>query len=119
MKDIMAEDFQLVVKDTLKRNINILDTASKLNSSSSRLCRAAIKSSTQCGCTALSAVKTEKDDTGVTGCLCSSCREAVEKEMGDVLYYMAGLANALDISLYDVMLKEKRSALLLGKYNLM
>ena len=39
--------------------------------------------------------------------------------MGDALFYIAGIANALDISIYDVMLKEKQQLSLLKNFSLM
>lgn len=38
--------------------------------------------------------------------------------MGDVLFYLAAICNALDLSIYDVMLKEKKALDLLGNYTL-
>ena len=55
----------------------------------------------------------------IQGELCASCRRAVEKEMGDVLFYIAGIANAFNISLYDVMLKEKQQISLFKNFSLM
>lgn len=120
LKDIIAEDFQLTADQFLIRNRNLLDTLSKYQAANSRLNRAVIKSSTQCGCITLSGKKGEKEerDNCVSGSLCKNCRAMVENEMGEALFYMAALANALDLSLYDVILKEKKKLSLLGSYNL-
>lgn len=118
-KDIMAEDFQIVVENYLERNRNLLDTMSKYQMASSRLSRAITKASTQCGCISLSGKKPEDEpSTAVSGSLCKNCRTVIEKEMGDVLFYLAAICNALDLSIYDVMLKEKKALDLLGNYTL-
>ena len=112
LNDIMAEDFQIVVEEYVERNKNLLDTMSKYQTASSRLNRAVTKAATQCGCISLTA------KTGVEGKLCKNCREAIEKEMGDVLFYHAAMCNALGLSIYDVMLKEKQTLFALGEYSL-
>lgn len=118
LTDIMAEDFQLVVDQYLERNKNILDTLSKLQTAASRLSRAVTKSSTQCGCVTISGEKASPSKPSLTGTLCDGCRDAIEKEMGDVLFYLAGLCNTLDLSMYDIMLKEKKTLDVLGNYSL-
>jgi len=121
MKDILAEDFQIVVESCLDRNRNILDTLSKYQMASSRLSRAVTKASTQCGCITVSGKKPEDDQptgTNIEGELCRNCRTVIEKEMGDVLFYLAAVCNALDLSIYDVLLKEKNTLALLGEYSL-
>ncbi len=119
IKDIIAEDFQLAAEAALKRNKNLLDTVSKLNSATAKLNRAVVKASTQCGCIELSGKRTDTVSAQIKGSLCASCRSVVEKEMGDALFYIAGIANALDISIYDVMLKEKQQLSLLKNFSLM
>ena len=117
--DIMAEDFQIVVENYLERNKNLLDTMSKYQMASSRLSRAITKASTQCGCISISGKKSEgSPTTSVSGSLCKNCRAVIEKEMGDVLFYIAAICNALDLSIYDAILKEKQALSLLGNYNL-
>lgn len=115
--DIMAEDFQLVVEKCLKRNRSLLDTLSKFEVACARMNRAVIKASTQCGCVVISGEK-QSSQPVISGELCKHCREAVQKEMGDMLFFSAAIANALDISLYDVMLGEKQTLTLLGDFSL-
>ena len=119
LKDIIAEDFQLAADTALLRNRNLLDTVSKFGCSASKLSRSVIKASTQCGCVELRGVKESEPLPNVEGELCDKCRQAVEKEMGDALFYIAGIANALGISIYDVMLKEKQRLSLLKNFSLM
>ena len=119
LNDIMAEDFQIVVEEYVERNKNLLDTMSKYQTASSRLNRAVTKAATQCGCISLTGRKRSGQvKTGVEGKLCKNCREAIEKEMGDVLFYHAAMCNALGLSIYDVMLKEKQTLFALGEYSL-
>lgn len=119
LNDIMAEDFQIVVEEYVERNKNLLDTMSKYQTAAGRLNRAITKAATQCGCISLSGKKREgQAKTNVSGKLCKNCREAIEKEMGDVLFYQAAMCNALGLSIYDVMLKEKQTLFALGDYSL-
>ena len=119
LNDIMAEDFQIVVEEYVERNKNLLDTMSKYQTASSRLNRAVTKAATQCGCISLTGRKRSgQAKTGVEGKLCKNCREAIEKEMGDVLFYHAAMCNALGLSIYDVMLKEKQTLFARGEYSL-
>lgn len=108
MNDILAEDFQITVQKYLERNRSLPDILSKLQSSSARLNRTAVKAATQCGCIPISGEKAP----------CESCRESIEQEMGDVLFYLAALCNSLDMSLYDVLLREKKALSLLGNFSL-
>ncbi|MBC7105694.1 MAG: DUF1573 domain-containing protein, partial [Firmicutes bacterium] len=57
-------------------------------------------------------------DTHLSGSICPSCREAVETEMGSLLFYLAALCNLLQINLYDILVKEQRRLDLLHVYNL-
>ena len=114
IKDIIAEDFQLATKNMLTRNKNLLDTLSKLQTSSARLSRAIVKSATHCGCIQVTCQR----EAEITGTLCGRCRSAIEKEMGDVLFYITGICNTLDLSIYDVMIKEKEALNLLGNFSL-
>lgn len=119
IKDILAEDFQLAAESALKRNKNLLDTVTKLSTSASKLSRAVIKASTQCGCIKISGEKSVSPTTNIYGSLCTTCQNAVEKEIGDTLFYLAGIASAFDISIYDVMLKEKQQLSMLYNFSLM
>ena len=42
----------------------------------------------------------------------------IEKEMGESLFYLTAICNSLDISLYDVMLNEKKTLSVLGNFSL-
>lgn len=129
INDIHIDDFQSVVSDLLMRNRSILDIVSKVQTSAARVNRAVIKSVTHCGCVQIDGKKQafseeanienlrELMSTQIEGKLCSECRPTVEEEIGDALFYLAALCNALDISLYDVILKEKEALSTLGPYS--
>ena len=130
INDIHVEDFQNVVNDLLMRNRSILDIISKIETSAGRVNRAVIKSVTHCGCVEIDGKKQtfpgeasmenlqELLSTQLNGKLCPECRDAIEKEIGGALFYLAALGNTLGISLYDVILKEKEALNTLGSYSL-
>lgn len=130
MKDILVDDFQLTAQELLVRNKSILDLITKYQDSNSRVNRAVIKSVTQCGCLKISAHKQNIPEDAsfdelknlvenhIEGTLCDNCRDAIERDMGRNMFYLAALCNALDINLYDIILKENDRIQMLGKYNL-
>lgn len=130
MKDIFIDDFQYTAQELLVRNKSILDLITKYQDSNSRVNRAIIKSVTQCGCLKITAHKQDIpvdasfDDmknaveTHISGSLCENCKDAIERDMGRNMFYLASLCNALDLNLYDIILKENDRIRMLGKYNL-
>jgi hypothetical protein len=130
MKDMLVDDFQYTAQELLVRNKSILDLITKYQDSNSRVNRAIIKSVTQCGCVTISAHKQQIDDAAsfdeiknsvdshVEGTLCDNCRDAVERDIGRNVFYLASLCNSLDLNLYDIILKENDRIRMLGKYNL-
>jgi len=133
MKDCIFDNFQNSVDDSLLRHRSILDIITKLQESGSRVNRAVAKSVTNCGCIK---VKTKTQytpasiddlnlddlgtphDTHVQGSLCENCREVIEKELGNNLFYITSLCNILDLNLYDILLKEYDKINTLGKYTM-
>jgi hypothetical protein len=130
MQDILYENFQNMVVDLLSRHKSILDIMTKLEESNARVNRSVAKAVTSCGCIQLEAQKQkiptdasieqikEFMDDHIRGKLCEKCRDIIEKELGNHMFYIASLANALDISLYDVIVKEEKSLSALGKFHL-
>jgi hypothetical protein len=131
MKDVIFDDFQNLVHDSLLRHKSILDIMTKLQDSQARINRALAKSVTNCGCLEIQAKKQhipgEDDDievlkdclqTHTTGKICESCREVLEREIGNNMFYLTSLCNLMDINLYDVMIKEYDRINTLGKYTL-
>ncbi|OGO78167.1 MAG: DUF1573 domain-containing protein [Clostridiales bacterium GWB2_37_7] len=130
MKDLLYNHFQDSVDELLIRHKSILDVLTKFQESQTRVNRAVVKAVTACGCIEIDSKKQcysneislqeLKDfmDTHLKGNICSSCRDVVEKEIGNNLFYMAALCNLLDVSMYDVMLKEYEKIKTLGIYNM-
>ena len=130
MKDMIYEDYQSLIGDQLLRHRSILDILTKYQEATSRVNRAVIKAVTGCGCIEIHARKQEltgdvsldnlKDymSSHLSGQLCDHCRDIIEKEIGNQLFFIAGLANTLDISLYDIILQEEKKMSALGKYQL-
>ncbi|MGL5649467.1 MAG: DUF1573 domain-containing protein [Clostridium sp.] len=130
MKDIIFDEFQNSVNDSLLRHKSILDISSKFSESSARINRAIIKSVTTCGCISINATKQCLPSENISfeeisncfkshlsGTLCENCRDIIEKEMGNNLFYLTSLCNTLGINLYDVLLKEHHKVNTLGKFN--
>lgn len=131
MKDVIFDDYQNLVQESLLRHKSILDITTKLQDSQARINRAFAKSVTNCGCLEIEAKKqripNEEYDieslknclqTHIKGKICENCREVLEREIGNNLFYLTSLCNILDISLYDVMLREYDRINTLGKYTL-
>lgn len=126
------EQFQNFIDDLVLRNKSILDQMTKLQDASARLNRTLSKSATTCGCIKMNIIKQQLDfahitsseefksllSTHIEGYPCPECNEAIEKEMGRVLFYLAAIANTLGISLSSVLENEKTRTNLLGNYSL-
>lgn len=131
MKDLICDEFQNVVGDLLIRHRSVLDILSKLCEANSRVNRAVTKSITDCGCLSVQAQKVQIPehvdsiaelrqylDNHLRGELCPNCEEIVIGELGKLLFYSAALCNTLNISLYDVFIKEYKKASTLGIFNM-
>lgn len=131
MKDLIFDEFQNSVDECLLRHRSILDIMSKLQESQARVNRALIKAVTSCGCIKVTAEKQHLPsnidnldlddlcfDTHLKGDICNSCREVLEKELGNHFFYIASICNSLDLNLYDIFLKEYKNINALGKYTL-
>ena len=128
MKDILLSDYQDCVNKMLVRNKSILDILSKMDITQGKIQRSIAKSVTHCGCIEIDAKKREKAETledykkygdfHVNKHLCDECKNNLEKEMGNHLFYFAALCNALDVDMYDIILKEKQNLETLGKFSL-
>ena len=129
MKDIIFDDFQNSVNDSLLRHKSVLDVLTKFSESNARVNRAVAKAVTNCGCLQIDAKKQRLSEesvidnlgdclnTHIKGELCANCREVIEREIGNNLFYLTSLCNNLDISLYDVLLKESDRINTLGKFS--
>lgn len=128
-KNVTYCDFQCKVAEVIIRHKSILDIITKLDECNSRINRAVIKSATSCGCISIKASKQEYDKNTldevrqslknhVEGNLCEVCKEKIEEEMGEYIFYLAALCDTLNISLTDVINTEYRNIKTLGIYNL-
>ena len=131
MKDLILDDFQNSVSDSLMRHKSVLDIMTKLTESNSRVNRAIAKSVSSCGCICIDAHKQKLPPDAdmenvstlfshqIDGKLCESCREVLEEEIGSNLYYITALCDALGINLFDILLQEYKKIETLGKFTLL
>ena len=124
------DHFQDQTANLLLRHRSVLDVLSKLQGSHARTNRAITKAITQCGCLQVHAHKQpytsahnleearEQFDTHLKGHLCEHCREMVERELGNHLFYLASLCNLLDIRLNDAVEQESEKLSTLGLFNM-
>ena len=129
MKDLLCDQFQETVNEYLIRHRSVLDVLAKLQESNARTSRAVTKAVTTCGCIKIDAEKQQvpsdislqemKDHmhTHLDGQLCEHCREILEAELGNDLFYLAALCNLFDLNLYDILLKEQKKLTALGVFN--
>ncbi|MBU3073526.1 nucleoside triphosphate pyrophosphohydrolase family protein [Clostridium estertheticum] len=131
MKDCIFDNFQNSVDESLLRHRSVLDVITKLQESDARVNRAVAKSVTNCGCIKLEEknmytppnidylnLDTSTSQSPVQGALCENCREVLEKELGNNLFYITSLCNILGLNLYDILLKEYNKISTLGKYTM-
>ena len=130
MKEFICEDFQQSVSELLIRHKSILDILTKLEESQSRVNRAVAKAITNCGCIEVNAKKQiiplDADIEDLKNCmsshlkgeLCENCKDIIEKEIGNNLFYITSLCNTLGISLNTVLEKEYEKINTLGIYNM-
>jgi hypothetical protein len=126
----MIDEFQYMVQELLVRNKSIIDSITKYQDSNARVNRAIVKAVTQCGCIKIHAKKQNIPEnvdfdeakksmkTHLEGKLCDNCRDQIEKDIGRNVFYLASICNALDLNLYDIIIKEYDRLKMLGKYNL-
>ena len=114
---------QQAIKKYYHRNKGIMDTLSKLNVATAKTQRAVIKTATQCGCTEIFVTKQPPGFNGeaesmLVGSVCPSCRETLEKNMGDVLFYLISLMMLTGTDTETVVTEQIRQMEWLGKFNL-
>lgn len=125
MKKTLTEDFQHTVESLHIWNKSILDILSKLQISSAKVSRTAVKAVTGCGCIEIDGKKSivtfEKKENGsqIRGVLCDECRAELEREIGESLYYTVSMCNAFGLNVDKILTKELERVKTLGKYNLM
>ena len=126
----LLQEFQAVADDALIRHRSLLDVMSKLQESQARLARATAIAVTVCGCITVEAQRQripadaeladlhEYVHSHIQGALCSRCREEVESELGQLLFYQTALATLFDISLEDIVTCDLARLKTLGVFNL-
>lgn len=131
MNDIILDEFQNSVSESLMRHKSIIDIMTKITESDSRINRAIAKSVTSCGCISISAHKqklpadasleniNELLSHQVEGELCGSCREVIEGEIGSHFYYLAALCDSVGVNLFDILLQQYKKLQTLGKFTLL
>ena len=122
--------FQEKVNELLVRHRSVLDVLSKFQESNARVNRAIAKSVTNCGCLNIDASRQpipsdasfeeirDYTETHIQGELCDSCRQIVETELGNNLFYLVSLCNLLSLDMNTVIDREYQKVMALGKFNL-
>ncbi|HCX61218.1 DUF1573 domain-containing protein [Sedimentibacter sp.] len=126
-----CNEFQNLTANLQLLNKSILDVVTKLDEQTSMLNRAVFKSATHCGCIEIHATKqlfsqnktleeNQLDlENHIEGELCSKCREKIEEEMGELIFYLASMCSALNLDLNDIMESKLDHLKTLGIYNLL
>lgn len=130
MKNEAIGPFQEKVSELLIRHRSILDSLTKFQESTARVNRSVAKAVTNCGCLGIRAERQtcppevslqecqKYMDSHLLGQLCEHCREAVEEELGNHIFYLAALAHLLDTELEDIFAKEYKKITALGYFHL-
>lgn len=130
MDDKNYRQFQNTVSEYLVHHRSILDVMAKLQESSAHVNRTIAKSVTNCGCLKIDAAKQsipayatlpemiDYVQTHLEGSLCPNCRENLENELGNTLFYLAGLCTLLGLKMDKIICKENDRLETLGVYNL-
>ncbi|QEK11137.1 DUF1573 domain-containing protein [Crassaminicella thermophila] len=130
MGDSVLNKFQKSVSDVLIRHKSILDIISKYQESCAKVNRSIIKSTTNCGCIHINAKKQDIPDNisyeelkrfmsnHISGELCDICKDKIEEEMGNHLFYLVAICNSLNLDIYEILNKQQKNIDTLGKYSL-
>ena len=122
--------FQDKVSELLLRHHSILDSISKLVESAVRVNRAITKAVTDCGCVSINAHNQQIPPditlesykkyltTHLEGTLCENCREIIEEEIGNQLFYLAAVCNILGFKLENIVDCEHERLNALGIFRL-
>lgn len=106
MKDLIFDDFQSIVSDSNFSNKNPWDALIKIDECQYKINRALINT-----------IKNENKHMNSL-LLDNENRERVEEILGDYMFNLTLLCDCLNISLFDVIIKEYKLIQILGKYNL-
>lgn len=125
----LCTDFQDSISKVLVRHKSVLDIMTKMDDYNSRINRAMVKAVTSCGCISIDAKKQDftgesyKDlpnslDSHLKGEMCDQCKEVIDLEMGNYLFYLTALCDTIGLSLNDVIQHEYDRNKTLGLFNL-
>lgn len=129
MNDMIFDEYQNCINDCLINHNDILDVITKYSETNSKVNRIIAKSIINCGCINIYNISKSRNDNNyinkINSCnnktfdiICDDCREIIEKEIGNNLFYLTSLCNLLGINLYDIIIKEYNKIITLGKFNL-
>ena len=120
METDLIKEYQDRAVSVLSRNKSVLDILSKQQCAQARVTRSVIKAVTGCGCIEIEGCKNPPRNGGtqLSGALCEECENIVKTEMGELLFYLASLCNALGIELDDVVRSDLSRSDMLGHYSL-
>ncbi len=126
----LLQAYQDTVDGALIRHRSILDTFSKSQEVHARLSRVIATAVTVCGCISVEAerqrIPMDADlnhlhqyvRSHIEGTLCARCREEVEVELGQMLFYETALASLFGLSLDAVLKSDLARLRTLGVFNL-
>lgn len=125
----LCTNFQDTISQVLVRHKSILDIMSKLDEYNARINRAVVKSVTNCGCISIDAKKQDfsgesykdlpdKLDDHLRGDICEQCKEVLDLEMGNYLFYITALCDTIGLNLSEVIQNEYERNKTLGLFNL-
>ncbi|RJQ32093.1 MAG: DUF1573 domain-containing protein [Actinobacteria bacterium] len=130
MKKKEAQELQEAVSHFLVRNRSILDVMAKFAESNAKVNSAIVKSVTHCGCLEIDASKQPIPEgtsiaemlsyvqSHIKGKLCDNCRQILEEDIGNSLFYLTGICALLDLDLEEIMKSENSAISTLGVYSL-
>lgn len=120
METDLLTEYQERVARIIARNKSVLDILSKQQWANARVARSVVKAVTGCGCVEIDGRKNppRTGDTQLRGELCEECENTVKTEMGELLFYLVSLCNALGISLDEVVRRDMNRCDMLGYYSL-
>lgn len=130
IKEQSYSTFQSQVAGNLFRHSSILDLMTKNNESLSRIQRAIARAVTECGCITIHASKQQfpngnslatlpnYSNSHLDGALCDQCLDVMKNELGNHLFYLSSICNALKISMDQVIKEESSRLSTLGVYTL-
>lgn len=126
-----CNEFQYLTAHAQLLNKSILGITTKLDEQTSMLNRAVFKSATHCGCIEIHATKqlysqnksmleNQIDlDNHIEGHLCPKCKEKIQEELGELLFYIASMCEALELNLDEIIGQKINHLKTLGIYNLL